>query len=197
MSSIRGTMPVLEGQALEDYIQQFIVGVSGLPGPMVRQRWQPEPPNIPDFGVDWAACGITRHRPIGPYAAIIHHGDGDGYDEMQRHETLEILVSFYGPNADDFAGNFHNGLMVWQNHSILRQVDMALVEVSEGVRVPEMIKMRWWDRVDKPLTLRREVRRSYPILNLVSAGGFVIADPGRPPQAPFQDPFTAAPPTIP
>jgi hypothetical protein len=176
-------MPVLEGQRLEDYIQQFIAGVSGLDGTMVRPRWQPEPPNIPDYGVNWAACGIVRHRPIGVYPAIIHHPDGDGYDEMQRHEELDILVSFYGANANEYANNLHNGLMIAQNYTVLSLVSMALVEISEGTHNPELIKERWWDRVDKPVILRRLIQRTYPVLNLLSARGVIIGDAGR--EVPF------------
>jgi hypothetical protein len=178
-------MPILEGTSLENYIQQFVAGISGLDGTMVRPRWQPEPPNIPDFGVNWAAVGIMRHRPIGTYPAVIHHPEGDGYDEMQRHEELDILVSFYGASANEYANNLHNGLMIWQNFSVLRLVSMALVEVSEGTHNPELIRERWWDRVDKPMILRRLIRRTYPVLNLVESRGFVVPDPGHGYQAPW------------
>jgi hypothetical protein len=180
----------LEGIALEDFVQQFVAGVSGLPGQNVRPRWQPEPPNIPDFGVDWCAVGITRHRPIGTWASVTHCSAGDGYDMMQRHEDLDILCSFYGPGADDFAGNLHNGLMIWQNRSLLTLVGMAFVEISEGIRAPEFIKNRWLERTDKPLWLRRIIVRTYPVLNLLSASGAVIPDPG----GTYQAPFTVVPP---
>jgi hypothetical protein len=59
----------LDGDDLEDYIQQFVAGVAGMDGTLVRPRWQPEPSNIPDFDVTWCATGITHKRPIGQYAA--------------------------------------------------------------------------------------------------------------------------------
>ena len=148
-------LPQLEGQSLEDYLQQYVAGVSYLDGTLVRPRWQEEPPNLPDFGVDWCAVGIVNHRPIGLYAAVVHHGDGDGHDEMQRHEDLDVLASFYGPNADSYATNLHNGLMIWQNVSVLRLVGMAFVDISDHTRAPELIKSRCWERIDKTLTLRR------------------------------------------
>lgn len=184
-------MPVLEGQDLEDYIQQWVAGISGLDGTMVRPRWQPEPPNIPDWGVNWASVGIMKHRPVGVYPAVIHHPDGDGWSELQRHEELDVLVSFYGTHASDYAVNFHNGCQIWQNFAVLRLVGMALVEVTDGTRNPELIKEKWWDRIDKPFVLRRIIRRSYPVLNLLSAEGWIITDPDGY-RAPFHVPAQAA-----
>jgi hypothetical protein len=178
----------LEGQDLEDYVQQWVAGVSGMDGAMMRQRWQPEPPNIPDWGVDWGAVGVTRHRPIGIWSYVGHCSDGNGYDQMQRHEDLEILVSFYGPNCDEYASNLHNGVMIWQNRSVLRLVGMAFVELDEAIRAPEMIKNRWWDRVDLPLVLRRIIIRNYAVRNLLSASAAVITDVG------YTSPVTVEPP---
>jgi hypothetical protein len=171
-----GSLPVLGGQNLENYLQQYVAGVSYLDGPMVRPRWQPEPPNLPDYGVDWAAVGVMRHRPVGTYPAVIHHREDQGHDEMQRHEELDILCSFYGENADIYAENFHDGLMIWQNISVLRLSGMALVEVSDSTRNPELIRERWWNRIDKPLVLRRIIRRNYPVLNVLSAEAWVNTD---------------------
>jgi hypothetical protein len=176
---------VLDGQSLEDYVAQVVAGVSGLPGPMVRPRWQAEPPNLPDWGVDWAGVGIMKHRPIGIYPWVGHHPDGDGYSEMQRHEELDVLVSFYGINADAHAGNFHSGFGVWQNHASLRLVGMALVEVQDGTVNPEFIKQKWHNRVDKPFVLRRIIIRNYPVLNLLSSKGLVIPEP----QGVYQSPW--------
>jgi hypothetical protein len=168
----------LEGPALEDYIQQFVAGVAGLDGTLVRPRYQPEPPNLPDFSVTWCAVGIVRKRPIGVYGATIHDPVNDGHDLVQRHEDIDVLASFYGPQCDYYAANLHSGLMIWQNKSALAAVGMAFVEIGEGTRAPEFIKNQWLDRIDKPLWLRRIIQRVYPVLNILEAAGTVTADPG-------------------
>jgi hypothetical protein len=168
----------MDGQSLEDYLQQFVAGVSYLDGTLVRPRWQEEPPNLPAFDdvPCWCAVGIVRRRPIGVYAAVVHYGDNDGYSDMQRHEDLDVLCSFYGAGADEFATNLHNGLMLWQNTSILRMSGLAFVEIGEGVRAPELIKEKWLNRIDKWLMLRRVVQRYYPVLNILSIQGTVNAE---------------------
>jgi hypothetical protein len=168
----------LEGQNLEDFIQQFVAGVAGLDGTLTRPRWQPEPPNIPAFGTTWAAVGIMRRRPLGFVGAVLHNPANDGHDLMLRHEQLEVLVTFYGPQCDDYSSNLHDGLMIWQNREVLRLVGMGFVEITESIRVPEYIKNQWVDRVDKTLFINRIIVRRYPVLNLLSAAGAVMTEVG-------------------
>ena len=175
-------------QTLENVCQQLIAGVAGMVGDVVRPRWQgPDPPNLPPYGTDWVAVGITRKRPIGIYGATIHQNPEPGTDLMQRHEEFDLLCSFYGPNADVYSSSLHDGLMIWQNKSELRLVGMAFVEITEGIRVPELIKNQWTDRVDKTVILRRIIQRTYPVRNIVWAGGWINTD--LPPyRAPFHAP---------
>jgi hypothetical protein len=182
------TTALLEGQSLEDYLQQWVAAVAYLDGTMVRPRWQPEPPNIPDYGVDWAAVGIMNRRPVGLYPWVGHHSEVDGHDEMQRHEELDVLITFTGAHADRYAGNFHHGAWIWQNRAALRLAGMALIEVEEGRSVPELIKNQWWNRIDKQFCVRRIVVRTYPVLNLLSASGAVVLEEG------YTSPFTVVPP---
>jgi hypothetical protein len=179
------------GDDFENYLQQFVAGISGLDGTLVRPRWQPEPPNIPSFDTTWVAVGITRRQPIGPYAAVIHNGAGNGQDLMQRHEDIVLEASFYGPNADQYASNLHSGLMIWQNKASLRLAGLAFTEITESIRVPELIKQQWVDRVDKIIYLRRIIQNVYPVLNILSVGGFVNAEARM---AVYKAPFNVAAP---
>ncbi len=171
MSTPDGQVP--PGQPLENYLQQFVAGIAGMDGTMVRPRWQPEPANLPDWGVDWCAVGVMRRTPIGVYAWVQHFCDnefnGPGHSEAQRHEELEVLATFYGPNCDAYCTNLQNGLMIWQNWSALRLVGLAFVEAQTPAHAPELIRERWWDRYDLTLIFRRIVRRNYPVLNILSA----------------------------
>ena len=152
------------------------MGLTGLPGNMVRPRWQPEPANIPDFGVDWCAFGIQRKLPD-TYAQVQHDSTGEGTDKLQRHETVEILLSFYGPNADMSLELLREGLQIAQNREVLQQNSMGLVETGEAIVAPSIVKDRWLYRVDMTLTIRRQIKRVYPVLNLLSAEGDVITEP--------------------
>lgn len=172
--NVAGTLPGIEaGQPLEDFLQQMVAGVSGLDGEMVFPRWQADAPVLPPWGTDWAAIGTIERRNLG-YSAVIHRGEGDGYDELQRHEEFDLLCSFYGPKSLEFITNLHDGLGIWQNYSMLRKVGVALVDVGTTRRLPEIIKNSWTERSDKMLTFRRIIIRNYPILNLLSAKAEII-----------------------
>lgn len=169
----------LEGQALNDFIQQWVVGITGLDGTMVRPRWQAEPPNIPTAGVAWAAIGITS-RPSDTYPYVKHDPTGLGSDELQRHETLNVLVSFYdlGTNglADQYAALLHDGTAIPQNSEALGAADMKFIACGEPVTVPSLLKQRWLYRVDLPVELRRQITRIYAVENLLSAQGTLTAN---------------------
>jgi hypothetical protein len=181
--SAPGTLPehpeqIPPGIPLEDYLQQFVAGVAGLDGTMVRPRWQLEPPNLPDVSTDWASLTIGRARPIG-YTAIRRHPKGDGKDETVRHEEFDLLLTFYGPNTSLYAGNMYDGLAIWQNYVVLRLAGMALVEVGAMNNSAEFIRQQWVARTDMSITIRRYIRRFYPVLNLLSAQARVTESDSR------------------
>lgn len=166
----------LEGQALNRFLQQVWVGITGLDGTLIRPRWQAEPPAIQPFGTDWMAFGITR-RKGDTFTSTIHDPTGNGNDSVYRQEMLDILCTFYGPDADNYASLLREGLFVAQNREVLQLNNFGLVEVGEAVAVPEIIKDRWTYRVDMRVTLRRSILRTYPVLNILSAEGTVDTDP--------------------
>src|ERR1039458_4174886 len=121
---------------------------------MVRPRWQPEPPDIPTAGEAWAALGVTS-RPSDEYPYIKHDGaaeGGLGNDQMQRHETLTILTSFYDLGstglADYYAALFRDGMFIPQNREVLLLNGMGLVRTGELLTVPSLFKLRWMYQVD-------------------------------------------------
>lgn len=160
---------------LEAVFQKLIAGVSGLPGSLVRPRWQPIPPQQPEASVNWASVGITGRTPdAGPY---IVHGTGDGItssaagsDTLQRHETLDILVSFYGPSGAALAEQTLDGLWIAQNSEALAAADLKFTGVTGQIlAVPELVNQVFIRRYDFTAKFRRKVTRVYPVLNLLSA----------------------------
>jgi hypothetical protein len=56
---------------------------------------------------------------------------------------------------------------------------MAFVSCGDLTAVPVILKQRWLYRVDLPFTIRREIVRVYPVLNLLTATATVTTDGGN------------------
>lgn len=165
----------LEDDAFTDFLQAIVVGLTGLQGANVRPRWQPQVPNLPPDGDDWAAIGIQNTTPD-TYAVEIHDATGSGRDELQRHEIVEILISFYGPHANRYCGMLRDGLQIAQNREVLFRNGMGLVDTGPPTPAPSLVKDRWLYRVDMMWTIKRAVQRFYPVLNVLSAQGAIITE---------------------
>jgi hypothetical protein len=170
----------LEGQPLLDFLQRWLSQISGVPGNMVRPRWQAEPPNIPNSGIVWLSFGIMR-RPADQFPWIQHRADADGVDELSRHETMELLVSIYdtgsGGHADLTAEVLRDGMTVAQNLEPLLAQHMALLDVGDVQAVPALLNNRWQYRIDLPFRIRRTITRDYPVENVLEADGTTVTDP--------------------
>lgn len=174
----------LEGQALYEFVQAWLVGVCGLDGTMVRPRFQSEPPNIPDSGLAWMAFGIGA-RPADTFPFVQHNPGTEappvaGSSTLQRHETLDVLCSFYDTGvtglADQYASILRDGLVMPQNSEVLQESGFALVKVGSLLPVPSLLKERWLYRIDFPLVVRRAIERTYPVLDVVAADGTINTD---------------------
>lgn len=176
-----------EGDALDDLLQQAVVGITGLAGTLVRPRWQPVPtqePPAPD--TNWCAIGVHDETPD-DNAAVIHHGDGDaedtdtgalagGWSETQRHSDLQVLASFYGAQALSYANILRDGLAIAQNRDMLRAGGLAFVSSGKAVAMPELVSNRWRRRFDVMIKFRRMVQRSYAVRNINEAVGEIVSD---------------------
>lgn len=155
----------LEDDALDDFLQGFIVGITGMPGVLVWPRWQPEPPNIPEWGVDWAAVGVNM-REGDTYAVEEHQADGTTI--VTRHETLDIATTFYGPHCQANAALLRDGLGLAQNRELLFANGMGLVSVGQLQKGGDLVKNRWMQTSELPWSFRRIINRTYPIRDLVA-----------------------------
>jgi len=171
-----GTAPPYDA-ALDAIFQAMVVGITGLPGNMVRPRWQVTVPKQPPPATDWCAVGVTVIEPdAGP--AIIHDGSGDGHDQSQRHETINVLLSFYGPNAATNMAFARDGIAIPQNAGAVAAAGVSFVGTGQSVIAPDLINQQWVRRWDLPMTFRRNAERTYPILNLESATISIVTDSG-------------------
>jgi hypothetical protein len=170
----------LEDSALEDFLHDVIANVSGMANDKVRPSYQSYPPNTLVANTDWMAFWI-QGQDSDTYAVTVHDPAVLGSDELQRHETVDILVSSYGPNASKNLGILRDGLQIPQNREVLNSVGMGLTATGRIIPVPSLVKEKWRRRCDMAMIIRRQIRRTYPVLSLVSANGtlntIVIATP--------------------
>jgi hypothetical protein len=171
----------LEGQALLDFFQGWLVGMTGLPGVNVTPRAQPEEPNIPQQGICWLAFGINIIE-ADTFPAIVHDPNGNGglgWDILRRQETINLLCSFYdlgsGANSGMYAAILRDGLVIQQNLELLTLNGFGYVGTGEQLVVPVLMKSRWLYRIDMGLTVRRSVERAYAVENVLKVTLELIA----------------------
>jgi hypothetical protein len=157
-SSAAGVLPPLSSpiydNPLEDFFHDFLVALSGLPGDLVRPRWQPEPPNMPDFSVNWLAFGFPRI--VEDVFAYEGEDPGDRQrDIVERDEILTMLMSFYGPQGGALGKRVSASLQISQNRAYLRTQNIGVVEVEDQIRLPALLKEKWVPRVDINVRFRR------------------------------------------
>src|SRR5215472_16128380 len=146
-----------DGQPLDDFLQQLVVAITQLSPHLVRPRWQPEQPALPSYGTNWMAVGVmdTGLDPGWPWLWFDPNSGTAPVDSVgnplgafaQQHETIELLCSAYGTNADHYDGLIRDGFAVGQNQEVLLLSGMGLVSVGRRRFVPELIQMRTWRRV--------------------------------------------------
>lgn len=170
------TSPPLEDADLDAVFQQMIVGLTGLPGNLVRPRWQPTVPKQPEASTNWCAVGVTNFEPDAN-PVMTHNPAGDGSDTFQRHEILTVLASFYGPSASANASLARDGIYVSQNNAMLGTYSMGLVNVGPKRAAPELVNQQWIRRYDFEMRVRRQIVRTYNVLNILSADATVESDP--------------------
>lgn len=158
-----------EGVELRRFLHSVLAGVSGLAPELVRPAWQQNPPPVPSIGTDWMAYGIAARR-TDANAWQQEQPDGEA-GHLRRHEELDVNCTFYGDNCLALAATVRDGLEVAQNREQLYLAGMAFVDAGDVTHAPEVVNEQWYDRCDMTVTLRREVRRVYPILHFVKAEG--------------------------
>lgn len=175
----------LEGADLLDFIQAWIVGVTGFVTPsLVRPQLQATPPNIPTDGTAWISFTV-RDRQADDYPFIKHDGAasaGAGVSKLQQNEFLDLLVRFYDLGAtglaDKYAALMRDGCAISQNWEYLNAQGFVFVSRGNLLQVPTLLKQRWQYRVDLPIMLCRQIDRTYQVLNVGSAHGTIHTDVG-------------------
>ena len=186
-----------EDDALDNILQQLVVGITGLPGSLVRPRWQPVMPKMPEPSVDWCAIGVTQEDPL-DHGAQWHIGrdtsgtNPNGYSVSLDWVVITVLASFYGPNARGNATLLRSGLLIAQNREALTGTGISLLERPGVLRfVPQIENEQTWRRVDIEMRFNRAIQRTWAIDDLLDAHGDLLTD--RPDSQTFETPSSTNP----
>ncbi len=171
-----GTAPLYDS-ALDAVLQAAVVGVTGLTN--VRPRWQPLPPNQLAATVDWCAIGVTS-TPSNLYQASVFELAGTPTETMtqEKQEALEVMCTFYGPNAHANAALLRDGLQFSYNLSTLESNGLALQTLGTIMTVPELINSQWVRAANVQLTFHRVVERQYVVEEIHTVPVQVTYDSG-------------------
>jgi hypothetical protein len=169
---------------LQSALQQAVAGLAGLPGSLVRPRWQPVPPAQPPVDVTWVSIGVTMVE-ADEYPYLLHVGGvtlagatAPGYTIMQRHQTITVVTTFYGPQADALAAQVRDAFYVPQNYENLFPVGLKLRTIHDLQRAPELMNQQYVDRADLRMEFRAMIERVYPIRDLDGADFTINTDQG-------------------
>lgn len=152
------------------FIQTVLVGISGFPGTLVRPSWQVAPPKQPDIGTDWIAFGLGSAQP--DFNAFVGY-DSDNNPILIRNELIPIQIQVYGPHAYDNIGLLRDGFQLTQNLASLKAANVGFAYDTTATHSPDLINERWTDRWVTEFYIRRQIQRTYPILNFISMAGII------------------------
>lgn len=168
---LTATSKPIEGQALRRAIQQWLAGVTGLHGAMVRPRFQKNAPPWPDNEVNWLAFNESNRTPIG--------------NNFQRdtltlsHVSVEFTIRTYGPEAAGIASDLRDGCQLGNNRDQLRQYGFGFTKISPAVMLgDEDPNGEYRDCWQMTLTLQREEIRDYNLDQFMGASGTIRTDTG-------------------
>lgn len=171
--------PPIDGDELDALLQAMVVGIVGLPGDLVRPRWQPTVPKQPPISTDWAAIGVMSWEgtdfPVEERTEPSVTAPG-GTDLLTVWKTITVLASFYGPHGSANANALHDGVYPAQNREALQAAGIDVVHAGTVTNASYQQNLQWIRRYDIPVTLRAKVARTFKILSIVSAPDVIITN---------------------
>ena len=166
----------LDDAALDAVFQALVSSVTALDGTLVRPRWQPTVPKQPPVTTDWCAIGVVSSKvDESPWVAL---DPTNSFGLYWRHEDLQVLATFYGPNSRTNATALRDGLDIVQNNEVLLQYAMRAIDCEPLRSVPELVNEQWIKRQDIMCRFRRKITRSYALLAMEGAEINLIDDTG-------------------
>lgn len=157
----------LDDDPFDNVVEAFVSALSGLDSTLVRPRWQPIVPLQPPPTTNWIAIGDTDDTPDqGPVFTWDQSALQGQYD---RHEDMNYLASFYGPQSKTIAALVRDGGAIPQNLEALIAIGAQLIETGTIRKAPELVNEQWIIRHDMTMHFRRHVQRFYDVTYLLSS----------------------------
>jgi hypothetical protein len=160
------------GLSLTQYIQQVIVGITGLQGTLVRPKWQKNPPKVlPNPEDNYCAFRVTTRTPD---ASAFHKLNDNGNGSvLQRHVELAISCSFYGSDCEKNAALLSDGLEIAQNRDALKAANIGVKDIGVAIYVPELHGQVWYPRCDITIVLKRQIDKNFSVLSFTGSVGTI------------------------
>lgn len=149
----------------EALLRDLFAGCTGLKKLLVRPKWKVEPDNVPPKSETWLSFAIASRE--SPRAQVLHleTEDGTGVSRIMTHETISVLVSVFGADAEDVALRLKAALQAGQNRESLYRAGMAFVRGGDIAAMPELVGMGWRPRADMTLVFRRAPKKSHGVFH--------------------------------
>lgn len=174
---------------LADVLQRAARAMTGLAGDLVRPRFQPTPPRQPANDENWCAIGVLDTEG-GTAVDMIHKGfddEGRGISTLRTFDIVNVMATFYGPNAMGYARRLRDGLKVAQNRWMIQgDGSLNLVSTGDVRQAGETASTAFRSRFDFTFVLRQRIERDYLVRNIDKVVGSIISD-SLPPM-PFEAP---------
>lgn len=153
--------PGMTRRELEELLRSVFSECTGIRKLLIRPKWQVEPDNIPPRKDTWISFAVTTRE--SPRAQVLHleTENGEGVSRVMAHETFEVIVSVFGPDAEDAALRLKASLQVGQNREEMIKKSVAFVRAGNVATMPELVSMGWRPRADMTLTFRRAPEKSF------------------------------------
>jgi hypothetical protein len=167
---------LMDDQDLARYLQQMVAGITGLDPTLVRPSWQPEPPDEPEVGTTW--CSIRKEDFDPETFAWEGNTNVNGQDVhlVVRHEMVNLVAQFQGPQSERTADFLSLGFQLAQNREYFTRSGYGFVESGKKVVLPLSRNERYLYVVDLPFTLRRRQQVDYAVHPLTGATAELIVD---------------------
>jgi len=162
------------GDMLLHPVHDVIAGCTGIGESLIRPRWQREPPQRPRHDTNWVAFGVQTINQDA-WAA-----EGDGFSA--RHEQIEFLCSFYGPDAMDNVARFTTTAQLSANLELAEYYGLYYGSCSQITPAPVLLNEQYYNRYDVTVEYRRRVELRYDVLTVSSTAVDLHNDVGMPKQ---------------
>lgn len=153
-------------ERIEEKLQDFIAGCTGLKGSLVKVAYKNDLDLPPDVRVNWCSFFISEVNERDWALESFRH---ESYKQSST-QSISVLCTFYGLAAWEYASTLRDAVQIEQNRSeLFRLSGLKFMRAGNLVSVNEIAGNRWRNRVDLALNFSRIKSRDYDIKKIADA----------------------------